>query len=68
VILNAFSSMARDTLRFVLGQLVPIIWSFLTGQFVSQSRKETQISALQESSQIQIKEKNDVTTVGEGGL
>ena len=67
VILNVFSSMARDTLRFVLGQLVPIIWSFLTGQFVSQSRKETQISALQESSQVQIKEKNDVTTVGEGG-
>eukprot|EP00072_Mus_musculus_P064867 XP_011247644.1 PREDICTED: collagen alpha-1(I) chain-like [Mus musculus] len=67
VILNAFSSMARDTLRFVLGQLVPIIWSFLTGQFVSQSRKETQISALQESSQVQIKEKKDVTTVGEGG-
>lgn len=67
VILNVFSSMARVTLRFVLGQLVPIIWSFLTGQFVSQSRKETQISALQESSQIQIKEKNDVTTVGEGG-
>lgn len=67
VILNVFSSMARDTLRFVLGQLVPIIWSFLTGQFVSQSRKETQTSALQESSQVQIKEKNDVTTVGEGG-
>ncbi|XP_052051932.1 LOW QUALITY PROTEIN: uncharacterized protein LOC127694456 [Apodemus sylvaticus] len=68
MILNVFSSKGRDTLRFVLGQPVLIIWSFLTGHLLTQSRKEAQISTLQESSsQVQIKKKKDLTTLGEGG-
>ncbi|XP_032770036.1 nuclear envelope pore membrane protein POM 121-like [Rattus rattus] len=66
IILNVFSSKGRDTLRFVLVQPVLIIWSFLTSHLLTQSRKETQINALQESSQVQIKKKKDLTILGEG--
>ncbi|XP_034360955.1 uncharacterized protein LOC117710331 [Arvicanthis niloticus] len=67
VILNVFSTKGRDTLRFVLGQPILIIWSFLTSHLLTQSRKETQISALQESTQVQIKKQKDLTSLGEGG-
>lgn len=66
IILNVFSGKGRDTLRFVLVQPVLIIWSFLTSHLLTQSRKETQINALQESSQVQIKKKKDLTILGEG--
>ncbi|XP_051035675.1 myristoylated alanine-rich C-kinase substrate-like [Phodopus roborovskii] len=72
MILKVVSTKGRATLRFVLGQPVLIIWSFLTGYFSTQSRKETQISALQEtrkskSKRMRAKKNEDPTTSGKGG-
>ncbi|XP_035313627.1 homeotic protein female sterile-like isoform X1 [Cricetulus griseus] len=72
MILKVVSTKGRATLRFVLGQPVLIIWSFLTGYFSTQSRKKTRISALQEiskskSKRIRAKKKKDPTTLGKGG-
>ncbi|XP_052614206.1 uncharacterized protein LOC128122608 [Peromyscus californicus insignis] len=71
MILKVVSTKGRATLRFVLAQPVLIIWSFLTGYLSTQSRKEIQISALQESSQSQskrmrAKKKKDLITLGKG--
>nr|XP_042139275.1 putative POM121-like protein 1 [Peromyscus maniculatus bairdii] len=70
-ILKVVSTKGRATLSFVLAQPFLIIWSFLTGYLSTQSRKEIQISALQESSQsksksMRAKKKKDLITLGKG--
>ncbi|KAL1780183.1 nuclear envelope pore membrane protein POM 121-like [Sigmodon hispidus] len=72
MILNVVSTKGRATLRFVLGQPVLILWSFLTGYLFSKSRKDTRISARPESSKIKSKrvrtkkKKDLITTLGKG--